>query len=351
LIRKIIHVDMDAFFASVEQRDHPDLRGRPVIVGGDPEKRGVVATCSYEARKYGVRSAMPTSRARILCPEAIFIKPRFSVYISISHQIRDIFFRYTELVEPLSLDEAYLDVTKNKAEEVSATRLAQKIKKNIFEETGLTASAGVSFNKFLAKIASGWSKPNGLTVVPPEQAQAFVEKLPIRQFFGIGKVTEQKMLAMGIRTGADLRRRGLQELVSRFGKSGAFFYNMAHCQDDRAVNPHRVRKSIGKEVTLQEDICAVEEMEVILKQLARSVSELLKKRKVFARTVTLKARYGDFTTVTRSHTLRTPIQDPESIFQQAVSLLSRTKARETDVRLLGISTSNFLDENRFYSFP
>lgn len=342
VIRKIIHVDMDAFFASIEQRDDSQLKGLPVIVGGSPEKRGVVATCSYEARKFGVHSAMPTSRAYQLCPRGVFIRPRMETYKEVSQQIRNIFLQCTELVEPLSLDEAYLDVTVNEKGELSATRLAAQIKEQILKETLLTASAGVSFNKFLAKVASDWDKPNGLTVITPEKAVEFIEQLPIRKFYGIGEVTEKKMLAMGILSGADLRKRGRGQLVEVFGKSGEFFYKIANCQDDRPVNPHRVRKSIGKEITLQDDLNDIEEMKNILRTLAEKVSVTLKKHNSLARTVTLKVRYQDFKTVTRSTTLTIPVQNEDEIYQEAVALLNSTEAGEKYVRLLGVTTSKLL---------
>ncbi|MFQ5729585.1 MAG: DNA polymerase IV [Waddliaceae bacterium] len=339
-IRKIIHIDMDAFYASIEQRDNPDLRGKPVIVGGDPQNRGVVATCSYEARKFGVHSAMPTSRAYQLCPRGVIIRPRMDVYKRVSQKIREIFFQYTDLVEPMSLDEAYLDVTKNKKKEFSATRLALKIKRQIYEETELTASAGVSFNKFLAKAGSDWNKPNGLTVIPPEKAVEFIEKLPIRKFYGIGKVTEKKMLQRGIKTGADLRRVEREYLISQFGKMGAFFYNIAHCNDERPVNPARIRKSMGKEVTLQKDIIDKGEVTRIIYGLSAKVSSMLRKHKIQACTITLKVRYNDFTTVTRSVTLPTSFNEEGMIASVGIKLLEKTEAGRRFVRLLGVSASN-----------
>lgn len=339
-LRKIIHIDMDAFYASVEQRDNQEFVGKPVIVGGDPKERGVVATCSYEARKFGVRSAMSTSRAYQLCPQGIFVSPRFERYKAVSDQIRSIFYEYTDLVEPLSLDEAYLDVTYNKKGEPLATKLAIQIKAQIFKETGLTASAGVSFNKFLAKAASDWEKPDGLTVIPPDRAAKFVEKLPIRKFYGVGSVTEKKMLSLGIKTGADLLLRSLAELISLFGKSGESFYKMVHCEDDRVVNPHRVRKSYGKEVTFPEDIRNKEEIIETLKKLSTKVGELLERHAILAKTITLKVRYHDFKTVTRSHTLENGVQEGENIFKEALLLLEQTEVSQKPVRLLGVSASN-----------
>lgn len=252
---------MDAFYASVEQRDTPELKGKPVIVGGDPNHRGVVAACSYEARKFGIHSAMASSTAYKLCPDAIFIRPRFDVYKAVSSEIREIFHEYTNLVEPLSLDEAFLDVTENFKEMVSATLIAKEIKNQIYSRTGrLTASAGVSFNKFLAKVASDINKPDGITVVTPEMAASFIDRLPIRKFFGVGKVTEEKMIGFGIKTGADLKKYKKEKLIQIFGKSGNYFYNIAHGKDDRPVEPNRIRKSIGKETTLPEDIDDTDQM-------------------------------------------------------------------------------------------
>jgi len=273
--RKIIHIDMDAFYASVEQRDHPQLRGKPVIVGGDPGSRGVVATCSYEARRFGIHSAMSSARAYRLCPQAIFVRPRFDVYRAVSAQIREIFHQHTDLVEPLSLDEAYLDVTENKQQIASATWVAREILQQIYKQTALTASAGVSYNKFLAKLASDIDKPAGLTVVTPEQAEAFIGQLPVRRFHGIGRVTEKKLLARGIASGADLRRCSLAELEHLFGSAGQYFYDIARGIDTRPVVPNRVRKSIGKETTLAEDCASVDQMLTILGGLADKVAVLL----------------------------------------------------------------------------
>ena len=244
-LRKIIHIDMDAFYASVEQRDFPEYRGKPVVVGGDPNSRSVVSTASYEARKFGIHSAMPTSKAKRLCPHAIFVFPRFSAYKTVSRQINEIFHEFTDLVEPLSLDEAYLDVTENKKGVASATQIAKEIKKRIFEVTELTASAGVAAIKFIAKIASGMNKPNGLTVITPNEAEKFLEELPIGKFYGIGEATEKKMLSLGIKTGKDLKQFTQSELIRHFGKSGSFYYNIVRGDDFREVEPYRTRKSIG----------------------------------------------------------------------------------------------------------
>jgi DNA polymerase-4 len=340
-MRKIIHVDMDAFFAAIEQRDFPELKGKPVIVGSDPHERGVVATCSYEARKYGVHSAMPSSVAYRLCPEGVFVRPRFEVYSKVAKQIRAIFFEYTDLVEPLSLDEAYLDVTQNKKNEPSATKLAKEIKKRIFQTTALTASAGVSFNKFLAKLASDFNKPDGLTVVVPKYAVAFIEMLPIRKFPGVGKVTEQRMKRLGIHTGKELRQCDKEMLMEEFGKIGAFFYDIAHCKDDRAVNPKRERKSLGREHTFQTDLQHVEQIEQHLDAIAKEVEELLKYKNVTGLTLTLKVRYFDFETITRAKTVKEPFRTKEQMAQVAKELLKKTHAQKKPIRLLGISISHF----------
>ncbi|MDJ0816616.1 MAG: DNA polymerase IV [Desulfobacterales bacterium] len=340
--RKIIHIDMDAFYAAVEQRDNPDLKGKPVIVGGDPGSRGVVAACSYEARKFGVHSAMASSTAYKLCPHAVFVRPRFDVYQSVSADIRGIFHEYTDLVEPLSLDEAFLDVTHNFDNISSATLIAKEIKKKIYLHTGkLTASAGVSFNKFLAKVASDVNKPDGITVVTPEMADQFIDRLPIRRFFGVGKVTEEKMLGLGIKTGADLKKFEPEKLVQIFGKSGRYFFDIAHGRDDRPVEPNRIRKSLGKETTLLEDIDDREQMLEILEEIAFKLENSLIRREARGRTITLKIKFFDFKTVTRSVTLPEPAITASDIMGHVTQLLARTEAGEKKVRLLGISMSNF----------
>jgi DNA polymerase-4 len=341
--RKIIHIDMDAFYASVEQRDNPELKGKPVIVGGDPRRRGVVAACSYEARQFGIHSAMACATAYKRCPHAAFIRPRFDVYKSVSRLIRDIFSDYTELMEPLSLDEAFLDVTQNKKGISSATRIAQQVRQQIFQHTeGLTASAGVSFNKFLAKVASDVNKPDGITVITPEQAGAFIDQLPIRKFFGVGKVTEERMLNLGIKTGADLKKFSLDNLVEHFGKAGTYYYQIAHGRDDRPVQPNRVRKSYGKETTLDTDIDDTNQMMDILNDLAVSVVEGLRREHRRGLTLTLKVKYHDFQSVTRSVTFSAPITDRVQIVDNVKRLLANTEAGNKKVRLLGISVSNFL---------
>ncbi len=335
---------MDAFYASVEQRDRPELKGRPVIVGGDPHARGVVAACSYEARKFGVHSAMASSRAHKICPNAIFIRPRFDVYRGVSSGIREIFHLYTDLIEPLSLDEAFLDVTVNYRGMTSATLIAQEIREKIREQTGgLTASAGVSFNKFLAKVASDVNKPDGIMVIPPENADAFIDRLPIRKFFGVGKVTEEKMAELGITTGADIKKYNRERLIELFGKSGGYFYDIAHCMDDKPVEPNRIRKSIGKETTLSEDIGDTVRMMEILEDIAERVAHTLVTREAKGKTITLKIKYFDFQSITRRVTLDEPVDDASVIMKHVKPLLASTDAGKKKVRLLGISISNFHD--------
>ena len=344
-MRKIIHIDMDAFYASVEQRDRPELKGKPVIVGGDPNSRGVVAACSYEARKFGIHSAMASSTAYKLCPEAVFIRPRFDAYRAVSSEIIEIFYEYTDFVEPLSLDEAFLDVTENFKGMPSATLIAREIKKKIYEKTAkLTASAGVSFNKFLAKVASDVNKPDGITVITPEMADEFIDRLPIRKFFGVGKVTEEKMLNLGIKTGADLKKFKREQLIELFGKSGNYFYDIAHGMDERPVEPNRIRKSIGKETTLVEDIDDTDEMLEILEEIAVRLENSLMKRDAKGRTITLKVKYFDFQSITRSVTIDEPADNAVVLMKHIRPLLSKTEAGKKKVRLLGISVSNFDDQ-------
>lgn len=339
-IRKIIHVDMDAFYASVEQRDHPEYRNKPVIVGGSPQGRGVVAAASYEVRKYGVHSAMPAARAAKLCPHAIFVKPRFDVYKEVSDQIREIFFEYTDLVEPLSLDEAYLDVTENHKNLPSATLIAHRIRKQIKEKTELTASAGVSFNKFLAKIASDLDKPDGLSVITPEKAEEFIEQLAIEKFFGVGKATQQKMDSLGIKTGADLKAWDEVDLVKQFGKSGHHYYRIVRGIDNRRVKPNRTRKSIGKERTFSEDISDLEWIRDFLTELSEKISQSMKKLNAAGKTITLKVRYENFETVTRSYTLHHYTDKAGELSEVTLRLLNETEAGTREVRLLGISVSS-----------
>lgn len=338
--RKIIHIDMDAFFASVEQRDFPEYRNKPVIVGGSPEGRGVVAAASYEVRKYGVHSAMPAAKAIRLCPHAIFVTPRFEVYQEVSKQIREIFFQFTGLVEPLSLDEAFLDVTENHANVPSATLIARKIKKQIKQQTRLTASAGVSYNKFLAKVASDLDKPDGLSVITPGEAPGFLEQLEIGEFFGIGRATEKKMHSLGIKTGGDLKNWAEIDLVKKFGKTGRFYYRIVRGIDDREVEPHRIRKSIGQERTFPEDIGDLNWIHNFLDKLSEKIAIVMKKKNAAGKTVTLKVRYEDFETVTRSTSFDHYIHTAIDIAETAKLLLEQTEVGKRKVRLLGITLSN-----------
>jgi DNA polymerase-4 len=338
-LRKIIHVDMDAFFASVEQRDNPQLRGKPVAVGGSRE-RGVVAAASYEARKFGVRSAMPSSHAYRLCPHIIFVKPRFDAYKAVSRQIRRIFLEYTPLVEPLSLDEAYLDVTQPLIGPPSATLIAKEIKQRIREETGLTASAGISYNKFLAKVASDVQKPNGLTLVKPNEALDFISRLPVEKFYGIGKVTADKMHSLGIRNGADLRSWPEAKLVQLFGKSGRYYAKLVQGIDERPVTPDRQRKSVGAENTFSQNLLQLEEMQDELYSIATDVAERLQRLNQQGRTITLKVKFSDFVQITRSITLHQPVKEQEELHRLGCELLVGVELEEKEVRLLGLTVSN-----------
>ena len=344
-MRKIIHVDMDAFFASVEQRDNPYFRGKLIVVGGRPESRGVVAAASYEARQFGIHSAMPSRTALQRCPGLIFVKPRFEVYREVSEQIRDVFRRYTDLVEPLSLDEAYLDVTSNKKGLPSATLIAREIKAQIRAETALTASAGVSVNKFLAKIASDMRKPDGLFLIPPDKVEAFIESLAIEKFYGVGKVTAEKMRRLGIENGADLKRFEERELISKFGKAGTYFYNIARGKDDRKVVPNRVRKSVGAERSYAQDLAEREEILANLNEIIEILIKRLEKSGTRGRTLTLKVKYGDYSQVTRSRTLTETIDSPAQILPVALSLLESTEVNQRSVRLLGLTVSNLDGED------
>lgn len=341
-VRKIIHIDMDAFYASVEQRDNPAYRGKAIAVGGSPEGRGgVVATASYEARKYGVRSAMPSKRALQLCPHIIFVYPRFAAYREVSQQVREIFHRYTDLIEPLSLDEAYLDVTEDKLNIGSAIAIAQQIKQAIREELQLTASAGVSINKFVAKIASDMQKPDGLTFIAPSQVESFMEGLPVEKFFGVGKVTADKMKRMNLHTGADLKKLTENDLVQHFGKTGRFYYRIVRGEDDRPVQPHRETKSVGAEDTFPHDLTTLEEMYPELDKIAQTVANRLQKHELKGRTVTLKIKYSDFRQITRNQSLPQGINDLETIAATAKQLLVKTDPADVKIRLLGITLSNF----------
>jgi DNA polymerase-4 len=339
MTRKIIHVDMDAFYASVEQRDAPELRGRPVAVGGSGG-RGVVAAASYEARRFGVRSAMPSARAIRQCPELVFVRPRFDVYRAVSQQIRAIFHSYTPLVEPLSLDEAYLDVTENLAGLSSATETALEIRRRIREETGLTASAGISYNKFLAKLASDANKPDGQCVIPPGAGEAFVAGLEVGRFHGIGPRTAEKMAGLGIHTGADLRAQELPWLRAHFGKSGEWYYRVARGEDDRAVTPDRVRKSSGSETTYATNLTTPEAVEDGIRAMADDVWEWCERTHSSGRTVTAKIRFADFRTLTRSRSLPEPVGDRETLHAIAVELVRGLYPLPMGVRLLGVTLSN-----------
>lgn len=341
--RKIIHIDMDAFFASVEQRDDPDLRGKPVAVGGMGE-RGVVAAASYEARVFGVRSAMASAKARRLCPDLIFVPHRFEVYRHVSRQIRAIFESYTPLVQPLSLDEAYLDVTDNLKGIASATQIAEEIRALIRAETGLTASAGVSYNKFLAKIASDINKPDGLCVIKPAQGPDFVAALPVRKFHGVGPATAARMEALGIVLGEDLRAKSLAFLTQHFGKAGGYYYNAARGIDHRAVNPDQERKSIGSETTFGTDLTSVDECMAALNPLIESVARHCAKHHTGGRTVTLKLRYADFKTVTRSRSGARPVADARDIREIAAQLIAGLAPLRQGVRLLGVTLHNLGDD-------
>ncbi len=340
--RKIIHVDMDAFYASVEQMDHPELKGKPLAVGGS-EVRGVVSAASYEARKFGVRSAMSGVQAKRNCPDLIFVRPRFDRYKEISQKIRKIFHDYTDLVEPLSLDEAYLDVTQNKKGNPSATLIAQEIRKRIFEEVGLTASAGISVNKFVAKIASDYNKPNGQKTVNPDEVEIFLEGLDIKKFYGIGKVTTEKMYQHGIFTGKDLKSKSEEYLEQHFGKSGRFYYNIVRGIHNSEVKPNRVSKSVAAEHTFNENLTSEIFMEDKLERIASELEKRLRKYSISGKTITLKIKYSDFTQQTRSKTLPYFISDKGLLFETAKELLYQERLKES-VRLLGISLNNLNTE-------
>lgn len=341
--RKIIHIDMDAFYASVEQMDNPELKNLPIAVGGS-SKRGVVAAASYEARKFGVRSAMSGHKAAKLCSSLIFVKPRFERYKEISRQIKAIFFEYTDLVEPLSLDEAYLDVTQNKKELPSATLIARDIREKIKEEVGLNASAGISINKFLAKIASDINKPNGQKTIPPEEVEEFIEQLDIRKFYGIGKVTTEKMYRLGIFTGLDLKQKPLDVLEKHFGKNGKYYYQVSRGIHLGAVKPERERKSLGAERTFKDNISSEIFLETKLKHITKEVSQRLSKQKIAGKTITLKIKYSNFDVQTRSKTLKLFISSEELIYETAKTLLYQNKLKDS-VRLIGISLSNLNTDN------
>ena len=340
--RKIIHIDMDAFYASVEQLDHPELVGKALAVGGS-EIRGVISAASYEARKFGVRSAMSGVLAKKLCPHLIFVRPRFERYTEISKKIRKIFYEYTDLVEPLSLDEAYLDVTQNKKGNPSATLLAKEIRQRIFDELGLRASAGISINKFVAKVASDFNKPNGQKTVNPDEVEAFLEALDIKKFYGIGKVTAEKMYQLGIFTGSDLKTKSLEFLETHFGKSGVHYYYIVRGIHNSPVKPNRISKSVGAERTFNENLSSEVFMEERLESIAKELERRLQKYKIAGKTVTLKIKYSDFSQQTRSKTLPYFISDKSLLLDTAKELLYQEKLKES-VRLLGISLNNLNTE-------
>jgi DNA polymerase-4 len=339
-VRKIIHVDMDAFYASVEQRDDPALRGRPVAVGHGAA-RGVVAAASYEARVFGVRSAMPSTTALRQCAELVFVPPRFDVYRAISRQIHAIFADYTALIEPLSLDEAYLDVTENRRGLPTASATAKEIRARIFEETALTASAGISYNKFLAKLASGQRKPNGQFVIMPEMGADFIASLPVARFHGVGPVTAARMQRLGIETGADLRAKSVGFLQQHFGKSAAWYFGIANGQDDRPVVADRPRKSSGSETTFERDLTASAEIEAGVEAMADEVWAWCDKAQAFGRTVTVKVKFADFQQVTRSRSFSEPIARHDVLRRASVELMRAVLPTARGVRLLGVTVSNF----------
>ncbi len=340
MIRKIIHIDMDAFYASIEQRDNPEYRGKPLAVGYGG-KRGVVAAASYEARPYGVRSAMASVTALRKCPHLTFVMPRFEVYKAVSAQIMQIFRQYTEKVEPLSLDEAFLDVTENKKEIQIATEIAKEIKQKIHLQTQLTASAGVSYNKFLAKIASDINKPNGLYVITPKKAEKFLEKLPIEKFFGVGRVTAQRMHELGIKNGADLKKHTEMELIHHFGKAGSAYYHFVRGIDEREVESERVRKSLGVEETFSEDLYEMVDLLRELDEIAQEVHRRAEKRNFRSKTLTLKVKYADFTIITRSRTVDYYIKSYQQLFNLGKELLLQVDdIEERKIRLMGLTLKN-----------
>jgi len=341
-MRRILHVDMDAFYASVEQRDNPALRGRPVAVGGDPDQRGVVAAASYEARVFGVRSALSMSKAVRLCPALVIVRPDFQKYRAVSQRVFELFRSVTPLVEPLSLDEAYLDVTENAWGEPLGTAVARRLKDEIRAATGLTASAGVAPNKFLAKIASGWKKPDGLTVIAPERVEAFLQELPVDSLWGVGPVTAKKLRARGIERLVDVRTADPVMLRDAVGSLTDWLQQLARGVDDRPVVAEHEPKSSGSENTFARDLTDRAEIRREVERMARNAAAWLTRRELWARTVTLKVRYDDFTTITRSHS-DAPTRAEDAIVERAVGLLDRTDAGRRPVRLLGVSVHNFTE--------
>ncbi|PJZ68168.1 DNA polymerase IV [Leptospira perolatii] len=350
MTRKILHIDMDAFYASVEQRDNPDYRGKPIVVGGPPNSRGVVCAASYEARKFGIRSAMPCSQAYRLCPSAIFVRPRFEIYKIVSRQIREIFLEYTDKVEMLSLDEAFLDVTENKKGIQYATSIAKEIRSRIFESTNLTASAGVGTSKFVAKVATDRNKPNGMTVVRPEDTLSFIESLPIESFPGVGKVTHKKMLEIGIRNGTDLKKTSREELLKHFGKMGNWLYNVARGIDEREVESSRLRKSLGAESTFSQDLIQKEDLVSELEAISEELERRLLKSNFSARTFSLKIKFKDFTVKSRSRTFTEAPRTKEAFLKVSLEMLeeflTENGTSAVPIRLLGLSLSHPESSNK-----
>ncbi|MGH9173180.1 MAG: DNA polymerase IV [Vicinamibacterales bacterium] len=340
VVRRILHIDMDAFYASVEQRDNPAIRGKPVAVGGDPTKRGVVAAASYEARAFGVRSAIPMSRAVRLCPALIIVGPDFLKYRSVSEQVFAVYREVTPLVEPLSLDEAYLDVTDNAWREPLGVTVAKRIKDAIRQTTGLTASAGVAPNKFLAKIASGWQKPDGLTVIAPARIESFLQGLPVDALWGVGPKTAERLRAHGVEKLVDIRSRSLEQLREVVGSSAEWLRDLSHGRDDRPVEPNQERKSVGSECTYETDLTDLARIRAEIDEMARDAARWLDKHALFARTVVIKVRYDDFTTITRSQSDVRPTRDADAIAARALALLDKTEAGRRPIRLLGVSVQN-----------
>ncbi len=343
-MRKIIHIDMDAFFASVEQLDNPELRGKPVAVGGSSD-RSVVAAASYEARKYGVRSAMPSVIAKRLCPELIFVRHNFERYNEISSAVFKIFTEFTDVIEPLSIDEAFLDVTTDIKKIGSGTIIAEKIRKNIKQTTGLTASAGVSFNKFLAKMASDIKKPDGMFVIKPDDAQKFIDGLPVERFYGIGKVTAVKMHKLGIHTGFDLRQWDMESLIRNFGKAGEFFFDIARGIDERPVEPDQERKSVGTEITYSKDLTTRFEIVAELYKLEKELMERLEHAQTTGRTITVKIKFSDFRQITRSHTINTYINDFNTLHREVTAIRKSMDLEGERIRLMGVTVSNLITED------
>ena len=337
--RKIIHIDMDAFYASVEQRDDPSLRGKPIAVGGGGP-RGVVATASYEARVFGVKSAMPGARARRLCPDLLFVKPRFEVYRAVSTHVREIFARFTDVIQPLSLDEAYLDVTENKAGSSSATAIAQQIRRMIRDETGLTASAGVSYNKLIAKLASDQNKPDGICVVRPDEGARFMAQMPVRRIHGVGPVTARRMQALGIETGADLLARDLGFLQQHFGSAAPFYYRAARGEDDRPVHERQERKSVSVEDTFFDDLITQDALVAEIDRIAQSLWTRIEKSGAYGRTVVLKIKFADFRIITRSRSLSAPVRSAELLAETGRALLIAQLPLRMGARLLGLGVHN-----------